>query len=142
MPFSWGRKKPESPGPSPPPPQPRDDPSSRPAQFGETLPPSVRFRVERAYNIWGTGCVLGGTVESGIIRPPCQLRIEPGPASPTQPLVVDVVQAVLHNKPQAEVGPGSRPGLSIRGLPGEKSKLPGDKHTKWAIEPGDFLIST
>jgi len=100
----------------------------------------VRFRVENVYSIMGEGCMVAGIVESGTVRPPVQLRIEPGPSSPSEARVIDVVKVVVRRRPTVEVGVGEKAGFTLRGLPGGLI-LPGSIRRDWEIRAGDYLVS-
>lgn len=139
MPWSWGRPKtPNADGPS-------SGNSPTPSGAGKgspasPLPGAARFRVEKVWSIMGKGCVVGGTVLEGVIHPPCQMKIEPGDSSSSEPRVVDVIEAVSERKPRPEVVAGVFAGLTLRGLPGAPT-VPGSIRRKWEIQDGDFLVT-
>jgi hypothetical protein len=101
---------------------------------------SVRFRVEDVFTVIGTGCVLGGRVEVGILRPPTTMRLTAGEfrVGPETPL--RVIRAIAARKPVSELPPGVRAGLEIRGLNGEHP-WPLSRHIEWPVKRGDCLVS-
>ncbi len=100
----------------------------------------VRFRIDRVFSIMGKACMVAGTVEEGAVRPSTQLRVEPGPDSPTVASVVDVVEVATNQKTLPEAAQGSTPGLTLRGVPGTPV-APGSVMVRWNLRKGDYLVS-
>jgi translation elongation factor EF-1alpha len=139
MPWGWGKREKESSGLAPTQSEADPEPAESP-RLAAPLPSEVRFKVEGVYSIMGEGCVVGGLLEIGVIRPPSKLRVAPGPSSPSPVRIVEVISAVSKRQPQSEIGPGTRAGLTLRGMPGA-STLPGSIARRWEIQKGDCLVS-
>jgi GTPase len=148
MPWWWGKKEA---------PQPTESSGSGelPMNSEKPLPPSpgpaaspavdgpVRFRVDNVYTIMGEGCVVGGEVVEGVLRPPLTMKLVTPISRPDTPESVKVVKVVAHRKQVNEISAGTTAGMTLRGLEGVKAHpilQAGSIHRNWPVEAGDFLV--
>ncbi|HEV8049674.1 MAG TPA: hypothetical protein VGP88_03670 [Thermoplasmata archaeon] len=111
----------------------------------------MRFRVDDVFSITGLGCVVVGEVEEGTLRPPCPMQLVPVAPRGDAPGSVMVAGAMAHHKEVAEVGSGTKAGLTLRGIAGDPlwpvpsaARFPLQVSvpvSRWPVRKGDRLIS-
>jgi hypothetical protein len=139
VPWSWGKKDPGEKASA----EPKSDLSPPISALGGELPlqSAVRFRVDDIFTILGEGCVAGGEVEEGTLRLPATMRLVTPEPRTNAPTIVEVLHGFSRRKPIAILPPGTKAGLTLRGIQGEKSvNLPGHLVDRWPVKKGDQLV--
>jgi hypothetical protein len=120
MPWPWSRKvSPTAVVPNEPegePSPPADLPPTKHPEKDRPLAASSQFRIDSVIEIIGTGIVIIGELENGVIRPPLTFRL----LDPTNPseggIKVEIIRAFVGRKDLAEVRPRVKVALVTRGL--------------------------
>jgi translation elongation factor EF-Tu-like GTPase len=94
----------------------------------------LQIRVDEVLIVAGRGMIVLGTVTRGVVRPPMDLVVQPGPGSSSLARTVSVVEAVAHHQSLPEVGVGANAAFTIRG-----ERL-GGHASRSLIRRGDLLV--
>jgi hypothetical protein len=141
MAWPWKRGTATAPGAPSDPPNSDPDVENLPLPLESTgntrLPSEATFLVDRVYNSRGLGCEAAGEVTQGILRPSMEMRLQRGAGDPPRAGTIIVAQILGDRKEVAEIGPGVKVGLVLRGL----VTLPGiGRHVNWDQRKGDLLM--
>jgi elongation factor 1-alpha len=82
---------------------------------------SLRVPISGVYKIKGTGDVLTGRVEQGLVKPGQEVRFLPTHTS-ANPCEAKIFTVEMHHKSLDQAGPGKNVGMNIKGLP--KGNMP------------------